>query len=279
MGCDIHLVVEKRNGNQWERVLPPDEVRDPWLVEQSAQETGESRWYRDRVKVTWFDDRNYNLFAILAGVRNNFDFEPISEPRGLPNDLSAEVRKLVEYGDEEEDALDAEVIAEEAEDDNDVSLGDHSQSWLTLRELLDCNWDREIKEGGWVDAWNFELWRKHGKPNAWAGGVGGGRVEHISYREMARKIDSGDIQWEGDEPKEGSWDHRTYTTSISRMLRQAQVPKGSVGEAIAETRYFTYVEWPLTYKEAAGRFYKQILPALQKLGKPEDVRIVFGFDS
>lgn len=278
MGCDIHLAVERRNrSRQWERVLPPPEVYDPWLKAQAEKETGDTIYYRDRVKYVWYDDRNYNLFAILANVRNNFEFEPISEPRGLPYDLSPALRKLA--GDEI-DALDADVIGDEGAEDHDVSLGDHSYSWLTLRELHECDWNREVKEGGWVDPWNFELWRRDGKPDCWSGGVSGGRVEHISYREMARKIDSGDIVFEGPEPKQGSFDGRAYTDSLSRAMRTWGLPEGSVGAQIAEGRsYYCYIEWPLTYREAAGRFYTDIIPALEKLGQPDDVRIVFGFDS
>lgn len=123
MGCDIHLVVEKRESetSPWQRVLPPPAAYDKWLAEQAEKETGEHRWYRDRVERTWFDDRNYNLFAILAGVRNSFNFIPISEPKELPDDLSTEVRKL-----DHDDPLYVE-----DENSNDVSLGDHSQSWLT----------------------------------------------------------------------------------------------------------------------------------------------------
>lgn len=278
MGCDIHLAVERRTPNGWERVLPPPEVYDPWLKEQAEKETGDTRYYRERVKYVWFDDRNYNLFAVLANVRNYFGFVPISEPRGLPNDLSPALRKL--SGDEV-DALDAEVIGDEdAEDAHDISLGDHSFSWLTISELLSYNWGREVKEGGWVDPWNFELWRKNGKPDAWCRSVGGGRVEHVSYVEMGRKIDAGDIVFEGPEPESGSWNGRAYTDSLSRAMRTRGLPEGSVGADIAQGRsYYCYVEWALSCKEAAGRFYTQIIPALQKLGPPSDVRIVFGFDS
>lgn len=246
MGCDIHLAVEVRNGDGvWRRALPPEEVRDPWLVEQ-AEERPDDPYYAKRVEVTWFDDRNYNLFAILAGVRNNFDFEPIAEPRGLPDDLSAEVKRLDYAEQEDEDA-----------DDNDVSLGDHSQSWLTLAELQAYNWNREVKEGGWVDPINFLLWQNEGRPQSWSSGVGGGAVDHLSWREMKRYIEDGYITFNSD--------GKSYT--------------GVFDNIGGPRRYYAYVEWPLTYEQAAGRFYKQIMPALAQLGAPEDVRIVFGFDS
>jgi hypothetical protein len=269
MGCDIHLVVERRNGDgRWQRVLPPPEAYDPWLKEMAEKEPND-RYYSDRVKYVWYNDRNYNLFAILADVRNGFDFKPIAQPRGLPDDLSEEVNALANPSDDDDDS-------------NDIWLGDHSHSWLTVRELLDYDWEQATMEGGWVDPWNFELWRQRGegKPDAWCGGVSGGSIEHISPREMAHKIDSGDIQWEGPETTTGSWDGRKYSDSLSRSMKTWGLPKGSVGAAIAEGRhYYCYVEWKMTYRDAAGRFHEQVLPVLRGLGDPDDVRIVFGFDS
>lgn len=243
MGCDIHLVVEVRNENgEWERALPPPEARDPWLVEQAAKLDTGSR-YKDREKYVWFDDRNYNLFAILADVRNGFDFVPISEPRGLPDDLSPEVQKIADGMDDEES--------------NDVSLGDHSQSWLTLKELLDYDWGRGTTEGGWVDVKNFLVWQREGCPRSWSQSVGGGQVEHLSWRDMKRYIEADYIKFSGD--------GESYT---------------SVFDAIAgPRRYFAYVEWPIDGTQVSERFHKVFIPALQKLGKSEDVRIVFGFDS
>lgn len=59
-----------------------------------------------------FSDRNYVLFGMLAGVRG--DGPTISEPRGWPPDLSPEVKTAIE---------------------ND--MGDHSASWLTVKEILE----------------------------------------------------------------------------------------------------------------------------------------------
>lgn len=247
MGCDIHLAVEVQNGDgKWERALPPPEACDPWLAKQAAEQP-DDRYYTERARVTWFHDRNYNLFAILAGVRNGYDLESISEPRGLPDDLSLELRKL-NYDDP---------LYVESEDSNDISLGDHSQSWLTLAELLAFDWSREFKEGGWVGVQDFLVWQQEGRPKSWSGGVSGGRVEHLSWRDMKRYIEDGYIKM--------SDDGKAYTSLFD-----------SIGEA---RHYYAYVEWSISYEQAAGRFYSQIIPVLGKLGKPEDVRIVFGFDS
>lgn len=73
MGCDIHLFREKRVNGNW---LPADEWVD-----------GEVEWEKR------FTDRNYNLFAVLAGVRVR-ETPPYSfEPRGLPLGVCAEIHE------------------------------------------------------------------------------------------------------------------------------------------------------------------------------------------
>ncbi|NOY60290.1 MAG: hypothetical protein GXO75_15375 [Calditrichaeota bacterium] len=60
-------------------------------------------------------ERNYQLFAKMANVRNDYDIEPISEPRGLPEDIS-------------------EVVKFEAKD---WRTDGHSYSWLNADEIAE----------------------------------------------------------------------------------------------------------------------------------------------
>ena len=61
------------------------------------------------------------MFAFLANVRN-YSFVPsISEPRGLPEDIN--------YDTEE-----------------DYTLGEHSFSWLSLKELLAFDYDQTFED-------------------------------------------------------------------------------------------------------------------------------------
>lgn len=93
MGCDIHMFVELSGLG--------DDLRTRWkMVIHSAAAYG---------------GRNYNVFAKLADVRNRGDIKPISEPRGLPKDLSPGV-------------------AVEASDCSDDC---HSHSWFLLSELVE----------------------------------------------------------------------------------------------------------------------------------------------
>lgn len=59
MGCDIHTFIERRT-------------------------RGQERWVS--VTPSLNPGRNYEAFAFLAGVRNYNEIEPISEPRGFPED-------------------------------------------------------------------------------------------------------------------------------------------------------------------------------------------------
>ena len=35
-----------------------------------------------------YNERNYKLFYALAGVRGDYDFKKLSEPKGIPNDIN-----------------------------------------------------------------------------------------------------------------------------------------------------------------------------------------------
>lgn len=109
MGCDIHLYTEAFetvNGvPQWVNV-------DNWRLNKYHGTDADERKY-DLVAV--YDRRDYSLFAVLAGVRDYSDSgnPVIADPRGLPEDVSAETK---------------------AESDRWDGDG-HTHSWLTLLEL------------------------------------------------------------------------------------------------------------------------------------------------
>lgn len=84
----------------------------------------EGRWFT--VPTSLSRDRNYMSFAVMADVRNGHGFAgvythdpivPISEPRGIPEDsplMTLMVNRFINYY---------------------IDLGDHSYSWLTLKEM------------------------------------------------------------------------------------------------------------------------------------------------
>jgi hypothetical protein len=104
MGTDIHFYIEK---------LGED-----------------GRWHVLDDPRGWYGGRNYDLFAILANVRNGYavagvrtgdGFSPLG-PRGLPLDVSEALRGL---------------------DHEQLQIQFHSQSWVSLREILEYDWDQE----------------------------------------------------------------------------------------------------------------------------------------
>jgi len=86
MGCDIHLYREVFRNGQWASA-------DPWEFDHDEDDDGKpvmSRTvpYNQRA----YTGRNYDLFGVIAGVRREFDFS--MPPRGLPLDVTAEVRDV-----------------------------------------------------------------------------------------------------------------------------------------------------------------------------------------
>lgn len=152
MGCDIHLQIEYKRGGKWYWVnefLPKGLDKSDYLPLSTA--------------------RNYELFAILANVRNRFDFNPISDAKGLPEDIS--------------DAL---------KNENEFLLGDHSYSWLTHDELHNFNWDQTGTMEGLVKSDQFLVWKSTGKPEAYCQGAMGGNILIVSNDEMEEAIRTND---------------------------------------------------------------------------------------
>lgn len=71
MGCNIHLLIEKKNKNGcWENVTLYEKLNDTSF----------------EVVELW--ERDYIFYSLIANVRNYDDLKFISKPRGLPNDIS-----------------------------------------------------------------------------------------------------------------------------------------------------------------------------------------------
>lgn len=236
MGCNMHLYVEKQANGAWQSA-------DQWSPNKYADEEGEpplSLEYEDR----FYSGRNYNLFAILAevrngrgfaGVRTGDGFVPISEPRGLPDDVSEQVK---------------------AESDRWSGDG-HSHSWFTVAELLAYNWTQTTKLSGYVSAAEYYQWSRWRRgagegPESYCGGIGGGGIEKVTEDELRRRIE---------ELTGGDW-----------RQQEAKVKVGMPG-------VYCQVEWEQPYYKVARDFLAETMPRLWRLGKPDDVRIVFFFDN
>lgn len=111
MGCDIHMIVQKRDdAGKW--------------IEIDGNFAGDYE-----ASTVPFDWRSYGLFAFLAGVRNYAAITPISEPRGLPADF-----------------VDPDLDPRGWLEDDYRDVGDHSRTWLSVQELLDYDYDQVIED-------------------------------------------------------------------------------------------------------------------------------------
>lgn len=270
MGCDIHSFAEVRKEGKWVKVgkVFPNPYHDPERP-NSVEEDG----FEWNAKLTDhpYDCRNYDMFAILANVRNGRGFagcdtgdgfRPIAMPRGMPKDMSDEV--MAEYtlqvlpDDHHLQDKRGYCTLEDArhwvqnkysrwvERDIIVTGPDwHSASWLTLRELEEYDWDQTTKHRGYVYPDEFTLFLKNGKPDSWCGDSFG--PKKVSNSEMKQLIKDGKAN--------GGWMSKT------------------------PNKYITQVEWEEPYRESAKDFLETVLPELRKLGGPDDVRIVFFFDN
>lgn len=108
---NIQEKLEKYVFNYLNENLPPKDKEVSWL--ESELEDKLPNIYT----CTPYDGRNYELFGVLAGVRSK-EFNPIDYPRGLPEDVTEEIKN------------------EHQEWDVDA----HSATYYTLDELLDSKY-------------------------------------------------------------------------------------------------------------------------------------------
>lgn len=205
MGTDLHLYVEKydKERGRWNIASGPNplikqklgwakhfrekgdaesiEQAEKYEIEAARIASGEAlkdieskfdfEWYAPRTFEGWlYDGRNYDLFAILADVRNGHGFagvitgegfNPICSPRGLPKDVSYDVEMSI----------------------NDECY--HSLSYIYLKELLEYNWDQVTTKQGMVSMNTYAEWKKEGgPPKSYSGGVSGPKVLIVSNERM-----------------------------------------------------------------------------------------------
>lgn len=199
MGCDIHMYAEKKIGDTWYPFTPPE--HNKWYEEDEEDQPFNRQSALNHDDVAW-DGRNYRIFAMLAGVRNGIGFAsvktgepitPISKPRGLPEDVSAEVKQ----------------------ESDDWDIDGHSHSWLTLAELEAVPWERNlIHISGFVDAKNLRIFDEMGEPDDWSYQLNRSAFTEVSAEELRALATEHGI----DEP-ENPWSHakingKLYLTEV-----------------------------------------------------------------
>lgn len=130
MGIDICLFVEfyDETDKVWRLVKWDETLREFLIVqidEEPEQAPGDDEEQYEKIIENWRDTfplgdlrRCYKLFALLSGMRNEYDIIPYSNARGIPDDISPSSRIIVNANVEEE-------------------LQDRECSWLNGRELRD----------------------------------------------------------------------------------------------------------------------------------------------
>ena len=98
MGCDIHLRLERRLKKEKKIVISPEKKDENGNVVKKELSFTDNDFTWHSCDIIPYDkcwsDRVYGMFALLADVRNYWDYKPI-ENRGFPSD--ANIRTLEQY--------------------------------------------------------------------------------------------------------------------------------------------------------------------------------------
>ena len=233
MGCDIHVYTEVKKDGQWVST-------DRWETE--TNDDGSERVYRP-YESSIYSERNYDLFAILADVRNGVGFAgcdtgegfvPISSPKGMPENASVEVKNVAESWDAD----------------------GHSHSWVTLAELLAYDWTQTTTLRGYVTAPVYYDWNRYDRKNGNGPEVTCGAFFGPNVQEVPNDI---------------------MDALITETIKDQKSPRKAVEENLGNV--FTQASWQRPYYKCAAYFFSIVIPQLLRMGAPEDVRLVFFFDN
>lgn len=255
MGCDIHCYVERR--------------------EKNGEWTSAEKWSkRQRISAPYLENRNYDLFAILASVRNGHGFAgvktgsgfvPISPPRGLPADTSPQVRAEGERWEG----------------------GGHSHSHLTVAEIMAYDWTQTSVKTGIVGLRQLGRWKILGAPESWSGDISGPGIE-IHDAEVAVPIVDHVLASVGADDPRASWysifhaeedDYPTDRLSAPGEDSTVVQVRAALSAKLNCARPRFRVSWTVPYYRAGRELLSEVLPRLWRLGAPGDARLVFWFDN
>ena len=233
MGCDIHCGIEaKQKDGSWKFLSPT---------------TTEDGVFGLDWKQAPYDSRNYELFAFLADVRQEYDeedhplIEPICPPKGVPDDASEVWKQIVKQW----------------------GADGHSHTHFTLMELLEAPWAQMCTDKFVVDAVNYNRWKKFGtpKPQSYCGSVGGKDIVVHDSDQSA--------EWVGiqnaldDDLRSGMrWEQVSVKYNSSYVRSQSHTPVYQI----------------------AGEFWSNTIPQMLAAAKVnnvewEDIRLVMFFDN
>lgn len=292
MGCDEHFYLEIKRGRHWYPYYKPvpNKYYDPEQDHPSkALELPQFKMLTG--------GRNYHAYAVLAGVRNGSYadsdkgvFVPISKPKGLPRDVSPEVRAVSDRW----------------------GVDGHSHTYLTLQELRDYPWWRRVELAGWLHFTEYARWASYGKerdrtPESYSGGVHGQGIVHITM-EAADRIFKAQTSSEEAAKQFWAWvrspENRTpfpmAASSITATVRAEDrlhererlekwlgLPAKTMvatDEQVPLDRLYALCTWSQLYTEAVGDLWTRGIPTMMGIAKDEGVtlkelRVVGFFDN
>lgn len=284
MGCDIHMWAEIRNREQ------ESEFAEKYEDEQKWEKVGAEFDYpypdedgKPQKSEQPYTLRNYDLFGMLADVRNGSGFAGCDTGDGCKPILGFDEHSL--RGFPYNCSLE---VAGHAYKNSDC----HSHHYLTLREILDYDWDQVMRNRGFVKAITFSEWHKNGmegRPSTYCGGVNGEKIKKISIAEMIAKVGTDEFkEYVKLHDKHEQMNKQAFAareehgveSDQSRMLEEQRKEFWIKNLSGNEFEYlYTKIDWDVTYRDAAGEDWWNTVEQLKKLGDPEDVRIIFFFDS
>ncbi len=213
MGCDIHCFVEKKDlkTKDWKQITG---FKSDFYRPDSEHFSSDN--YKNGPSL--LDCRNYDEFAILADVRNGRGFAgcdtgdtitPISMPKGIPNDVSNEIKK----------------------ESDDWGGDGHSHSWLTAQEINDYN-AHEIKKvhRAYVTSTVYRKFKETGDPYPNCGGVSGQNVifspneacEEVKEMNPEKSVYT-QIEWETTAFESAEW---LFTEGMEQLIKRSETGKG-----------------------------------------------------
>jgi hypothetical protein len=231
MGCDIHMCVELYDEDYSQPPKKPGGFDYP------------KRWFNVIDHDGAYGTRNYTLFSVLAGLRCPDDFPCIVAERGLPADADPKTLAVLK------------------------ERGQHTASWLTLREIYDYTWPA-AKESGVVDALNAQRIIELGEPTFWADTAYGPALplfHLVEWEEMVRLLKQ----------------HPFEPSAIANKNRPNLNP-GAEDTPNVFRGVFTKAHWNSSIRERCQDFLAWIDSLkLTRLNRhhPEHVRLVFNFDN
>lgn len=160
MGTDISMYAEVRKNKRWHKVgnvFDNPYYNEDWKIDEWNHS------YTDEP----YSSRNYDLFAILADVRNgtgfagcitSHGFNPIADNKGIPEDVSDEVKELLDWG--------------------------YGHSYFNLKELKEYDWDQEVVHVGVISEEAYVKMKNGELPTSRCGGISGKDIVTVDATTM-----------------------------------------------------------------------------------------------